>query len=848
MNLEEYERKRHFAETPEPPPEAAPHRLEKPHGEPLRFAIHKHDAAHIHYDLRLELGGVLKSWAIPKGLATPHDRRKLAVSVEDHPLEYLDFEGRIPEGQYGAGKISIWDTGVWTSLDDPAAGLEKGKLTFELAGGKVRGRFTLAQMKDDDWLVILAKSHRINQDLLAEGDAATMPSAISPMLAVLSEKNFDSPDYIFEVKFDGMRAVSFLGGDGRLSIMSRNQKEQAFRYPELADLAGHLLADEAVVDGEIVALDEGGVSRFQLLQGRINLSGAAEIESAARAIPAFYYIFDLLYLNGRDLTVLPLERRKAILERIFMPRKYIRLSELVPEQGKALFAFAREYGLEGVVAKRRKSGYRQKRSRDWLKFKAVQQQEFVIGGFTEPRGGRAYFGALLLGLYEGNDLKYTGHVGTGFSDQSLEQLHGLMQPLVQPESPFREPPRSNEPARWLKPELVSEVKFAEWTREGLLRQPVFLGLRFDIAPRDCVREEKKVAGVPGTGKTPAEGAPAAKSVPAPQGFAREEFTAAAPFLFPDLPEPVANNMRLTFAGREIMLTNLSKNLWPGEGFTKFDLINYYNRVSQFILPHLAGRPLTLKRYPNGIQAEPFFQKEAPSETPEWMHTQVIASESSGRREQIRYIISDDLPALLFLANLACISQNPWLSTLPDLERPDIIAFDLDPVAPDDFEACVEAALLLRDKLGGFGLRAYPKTSGATGMHVYVPVHPQYTFNQARQFAEIIALLCRSERPDLITLEQPVARRAGARLYIDFLQNVKGKTLASVYSVRARPGAPVSTPLDWTEVRSGLQPEQFTIANITDRLREKGDLFAGVLTDHQDLLEALKQGGKLLKAG
>lgn len=853
MGLKEYKRKRDFQETPEPSAKAKPRPLEIHPGKPLRFVIHKHDATHIHYDLRLELGGVLKSWAIPKGLATPRDRRKLAVSVEDHPFEYLDFEGRIPEGQYGAGKIAIWDTGHWIPLEDPEAGIEKGKLAFRLEGGKVRGRFTLARMKNGDWLIILARLSDLNQDLLAEGTPSTMPPAVTPMLGVLSEKVFDSPDYIYEVKFDGMRAVSFLRGDGSLSVMSRNRKEQDFRYPELVDLAGHFLAEELVVDGEIVALDEQGISRFQLLQGRFNLTGAADIENAARATPAYYYIFDLLYLNGRDLTALPLERRKAILERIFMPRQYIRLSEWVAQRGEAMFAFARQHGLEGVVAKRRQSTYRQKRSRDWLKFKAVRQQEFVIGGFTEPRASRAYFGALLLGLYEGGDLVYTGHVGTGFSDEALGRLHGLMKPLRQRNPPFKGQPRPNEPAHWLKPELVAEVRFAEWTREGLLRQPVFLGLRFDISPRECVMEEKPGAAAPSVAgsERAAEAAPSGpvSSQPAaPEPAPPAEGPTGGPFLFPAMPEPLADDMRLAVAGRQILLTNLKKILWPDEGYTKFDLINHYNRVSQFILPHLAGRPLTLKRYPDGIEAGPFFQKEAPPETPGWVRTEVIASESGRRRERIRYLICEDLPVLLFLANLACISHNPWLSTLPDLERPDIIAFDLDPVDPDDFEACVEAALLIKDKLGTFGLRGYPKTSGATGMHIYVPVHPKYTFGQARQFAEIIALLCHGERPDLITLEQPVARRAGARLYLDFLQNVKGKTLASVYSVRARAGAPVSTPLDWSEIRAGLRPTSFNIVNITDRLREKGDLFAGALSDRQDLLGALEQGGKLLKAG
>lgn len=827
MSLKEYGRKRDFARTPEPGPQSGAGRKQAP-----RFVIHRHDATRLHFDLRLEHGGVLKSWAVPKGLPTPHDARKLAVSVEDHPLEYLAFSGRIPEGEYGAGKVEIWDTGTWIPKDDPDTGLKKGKLTFELEGGKVRGEFTLARMNDDDWLIILAKTRELNPDLGAAGKAAPMPRAVAPMLAVLAESAFSSPDYLYEIKFDGMRAISYLDADGRLSIMSRNQKEQAFRYPELGDLAAHFLAAELVVDGEIVAMDEQGVSRFQLLQGRLNLSGATDIERASATTPAFYYVFDILYLNGRDLSGMPLVERKAVLSRIFLPQKHIRLSEWVEEAGEAMFAFARERDLEGVVAKRRTAPYRQKRSRDWLKFKAVREQEFVIGGFTRPRRSRAYFGALLLGLYEGEDLVYAGHVGTGFSEESLRQLHEIMEPLVQEEPPFKEPPQPNEPASWLRPELVAEVKFAEWTREGLLRQPVFLGLRFDISPRDCVREEKKEAA-------PRSGAQ--------DSGAGEAGAPAAAAVLKDLPISRKGDQRLAAGAREILLTNLDKVFWPQEGYTKFDLVNYYHRVSLFLVPHLAGRPLTLKRYPDGTGKEPFFQKEAPAEAPAWAHTEVIPSESGGKRDRIRYLVCDDAATLLYLANLACISQNPWLSSLPHLEQPDVIAFDLDPVDPDDFEACVEAALLVRDKLGGFGLRGYPKTSGATGMHVYVPVQPRYSFAQTRKFAEIIAALCLKDRPDLITLEQPVSKRAGARLYLDFLQNVKGKTLASVYSVRARPGAPVSTPLSWTEVRRGLSPSDFTMLNTPARLESQGDLFAGVLTDHQDLLAALEQGGKYIQA-
>ncbi|MBE0429866.1 MAG: DNA ligase D [Thermoleophilia bacterium] len=833
MILDEYQKKRNFGKTPEPRPGGGLPGTRT--GRQFRFVIHKHDASHIHYDLRLEHGGALKSWAMPKGLPTPHDRKKLAIAVEDHPLDYLSFAGRIPEGQYGAGRMEIWDSGTYIPLDEPETAFGKGKLTLRLEGGKVRGEFTLARMKGgegkgNEWLAILAKPEELNADLGAEGTAAPMPRGLRPMQAVLAGRPFSSADYLFEIKFDGIRALSYVNGG--LSIMSRNLKEQAFRYPELADLAGHFLAGELIVDGEIVALDEQGVSHFQLLQGRINLTGKSEIAAAARATPAYYYVFDILYLNGRDLTQLPLSRRKEILSRLFMPHKHIRVSEWVEEQGEQIFHFARERGLEGIVGKRMAAPYRQHRSRDWLKFKAVRQQEFVIGGFTMPRGSRALFGALLLGVYEDGDLVYAGHVGTGFSEDMLQRLHAAMAPLVQEEPPFRVPPRPNEPAKWLRPELVAQVKFAEWTREGLLRHPVFLGLRNDMDPRDIVREEKILEKKEAAASGPRE----------PSG----------PEVLPPFEHPPAGDMWLEVAGRELRLTNLDKELWPGDGrgerYAKSDLIDYYYRVSDFIVPHLAGRPLTLKRYPDGIGAGPFFQKEAPAETPAWLHTEAIPSESSGKRERIRYLVCDETAALIFIANLACIFQNPWLSALPDLARPDIIAFDLDPVDPDDFEACLEVALLLKDQLGGFGLRGYPKTSGATGLHVYVPVKTEYTFAQTRQFAELVSILCQHVRPDLVTLEQPVSRRAGSRLYLDFRQNVMGKTLASVYSPRAWPGAPVSTPLSWQEVQRGVKPADFTIANIPERLQASGDLFAGVLFDRQDLMEALRLGSRFLKTG
>ncbi|MHB8859430.1 MAG: DNA ligase D [Thermoleophilia bacterium] len=856
MSLEEYRRKRTKGATPEPIPGEAPAAGpeskaaggRKPAAEPgaqPRFVIHKHDARRLHYDLRLEHEGVLLSWAIPKGLATPHDTRKLAVHVEDHPLEYIDFAGGIPAGEYGAGMVEIWDSGVYEPLEDITRSMEEGKLTIHLQGTKVDGEFSLVRMKEENWLVLLHKKGRLNPDLRIEGEAAKMPAGVTPMKAVLGREPFSSKDFIYEIKFDGIRAVTFLGADGSHKIMSRNRKELGQRFPELADIGSSFLAEEAVVDGEIVAMDEAGVSRFQLLQGRINLTGVQAIDRVAKETPAYYYIFDLLFLNGRDLTGLPLERRKQILARIMIPSRHIRLSEWIETSGEAFFNAARERGLEGIMAKKRTSPYLHKRSRNWIKLKTVNQQEFVIAGFTGPRGRRSGFGALLLGYYRGGELVYAGHVGTGFTEQSLADLYARMEPLIQQQPPFAEKPVTNMPARWLRPELVAEIKFAEWTREGSLRQPVFLGLRTDVNPGDVIKETSTEAAP--AEKTAVEKGAAAEAPPAGEATAEAppaEAPGGRPFVYPGMPPPRGAKQEVSIGGRRLILSHLDKIFWPEQGYRKYDLINYYHRVSSFIIPHLRGRPLTLKRYPDGFGSQPFFQKEAPAETPSWVRTETILSPDS-ERGKIRYIICDDLPALYFIVNIACISQNPWLSALPHPDNPDFIVLDIDPPGPEAFDQCIEIALLVRKHLAEFGLKGYPKTSGATGIHIYVPVRPVYSYEQARQFAQIVAWLCREERPDLITLEPSTARRQG-KVYLDFLQNVKGKTVASVYSVRAQPGAPVSTPLDWDELVPGkLRPGNFDIMNLPGRLEEKGDLFAPVLTEKQDLMLALQRGEKLL---
>lgn len=484
MGLEEYEKKRAFEKTPEPRPEKPPLMGKN------RFVIHYHDASHLHYDLRLEIGGTLKSWAVPKGLPTRQSVKKLAVQVEDHPIEYLSFEGQIPQGEYGAGTVKIFDTGTFEpnhpgNLQDRLA---KGRIGFTLKGKKIKGAFNLVQMRrGKDWLLMLASEESLNPWLYQQGIEGQMPKQIIPMKAALTDRPFDSKEWIYEIKWDGIRAIAYLN-DGHLGLLSRNFHEQNFRYPELANLGDFILGNKAVLDGEIVAFDEKGLPSFEVLQSRINLNSKKEIDYHSNKTPVIYYVFDLLFWQSRDLMQLPLWQRRIALESVTIPHKHIQISEEIDKEGIAFFKAAKQQGLEGILAKRKDSRYEQKRSSAWLKIKAVLEQEVVIGGFTEPRGTRSYFGALLLGVYDNSHFVYVGHAGAGFSEQALKDLYEAMAQLEIARSPFKHEPKTNEKAHWIKPKLVAEVKFTEWTRAGVMRQPSFLGLRTDINPREVHKE------------------------------------------------------------------------------------------------------------------------------------------------------------------------------------------------------------------------------------------------------------------------------------------------------------------------------------------------------------------------
>jgi bifunctional non-homologous end joining protein LigD len=630
-----------------------------------------------------------------------------------------------------------------------------------------------------------------------------MPSAIEPMKATLADRPPRGDEWLFEVKWDGVRALAFIDTEA-VRLQSRSGLRCERQYPELAVIPHHIAAKQAVLDGEIAVLDEKGVSQFHLIQPRIANSDPHAIAHLTRSTPVVYYVFDLLYLDGYDLRQVDLLLRRQLLEAVVTPAGPLRISEAFPGAGDAMLDAARENGLEGIVAKRASSCYESRRSREWLKIKIVAEQEFAIGGFTAPQGGRDYFGALVLGVYEDGKLRWVGNVGAGFDQKTLAWLHARLGPLITGKCSFAVRPKPDRGITWVTPELVAQVKFANWTTDGRLRAPVYLGLREDKPAREVTRE------------------------------------AAEP---EDLFPQDAKELTLELNGHSLKFTNLPKVFYPGEGYTKRDVLDYYAKVADFILPHLKDRPLSLKRYPNGIAREFFFQKNVRETFAPWLRTEMIASEHNGR--PIKYVFAEDRASLLYLVNLGCIDQNPWMSRSPHLENPDFILIDLDP-QDCPFDMIVDAAVLVKRILDEIGLVGYPKTTGGDGMHVYIPVETDYTYEETRTFAELIARIATQRKPGLFTTPRSVARRQKNRVYFDYLQNGKSKTIAAPYVLRAYPGAPVATPLEWTEVRPGLDPKHFFIENAPVRFREKGDLFAGVLEKPQRLEEALEKLEKLFR--
>jgi bifunctional non-homologous end joining protein LigD len=626
-----------------------------------------------------------------------------------------------------------------------------------------------------------------------------MPDSITPMSATLAAGLPRGEDWLFEIKWDGVRALCFLA-DERLTVYSRNGNRCDPQYPELTVVPHYIAAGSAILDGEIAVLDDKGISRFELIQPRIANTDANAVAHLARSRPVTLFLFDLLYLDGYDLRQCPLHERKRALAAIVSPGGPVRVSEHFME-GEAMLDAARQAGLEGLIAKRASSCYEPRRSREWLKLKLVNQQEFLICGYTA--GERDYFGALVLGAWEGGRLVWVGNVGTGFDRRNMEDLHRRMQPLIAERAPFAAAARAGRDITWLRPALVAMVKFANWTQDDRLRAPVFLGLRHDVDPARVTRE-------------PA----AAPPEPARRG----------PLL-----SGGADEVSLQVDGKTLKLTHLNKLYYPDDGIAKRDVLNYYDAVAPLILPHLKDRPLSLKRYVEGIRGEYFFQKNMAREAPQWLRTVPIHHDET--KGATHYALADDRAALLYLTNLGSIDQNPWMSRLGSLEHPDFILIDLDP-QECPFDMIVEAALLVKKQLDALGLAGYPKTTGGDGMHIYIPLEPVYSFDDSRNFAELIGRLCIAERPGLFTTPRTVARREKGRVYFDWLQNSMIKTIAAPYALRAHPGAPVSTPLAWREVKKGISPLDFTIRNAPDRFARVGDLFAGVLEKPQRLEPAL----------
>ena len=849
------------------------------------FVVQLHAATRRHYDLRLEIGGVLVSWAVPKGISADPADKKLAVHVEDHPVEYIEFEGVIPEGEYGGGAMIVWDLGRWIALEDPEAGLASGKLLFELRGHKLRGVWTLVRLEKGEtgreWLLIRERrgGHPILRDgalpetsilsgltveELAERErgwnpgevvAAALeergaprrriePSDISFMLAQPREAAFDDPGWHFELKLDGYRMLA-AGGGGETGLLTRNGHDALATFPEIGRALRRLPFRHVILDGEVVVHDAAGLPSFRHLQKRARLSRAIDVRRASFVAPASFYAFDLLALDDHDVRGLTLSERRRFLREVVPEAGPIRLSEHFDGCGKALFRQVREMGLEGIMAKRADSRYTGGRSPDWLKIHAGHEARFIIVGYTAPSGSRTGFGALHLGAYapagappqgapseDGLVLHYVGRVGTGFDERTLTDLRTRLDELISEAPTFVAPVPAGDDHTWVVPELVADIRYKEVTEGGLLRHPVFLGLADGSGAKGPVAdgvgaEEGSDGGAP-------SGEKLERALPTDCRLPRDPRAALAdPVRVDTSPPPVD----------ELPLSNLDKVFWPEEGYTKGDLIAYYREISPWLLRFLEDRPLVLTRYPDGIHGKSFFQKNAPGFQPEWVRTEAIWSRGSER--DIHYFIADDPAMLVFVANLGAIPLHVWASRVGRLDRPDWCLLDLDPKHKRDgeetyapFADVVEVARTIGDLCDEIGLPSYPKTSGSSGIHVMIPLGGQLEYDQSRQLAQLLATAVAAEIPERATIVRNPSARDG-KIYIDYVQNGRGRLVVAPYSVRPRAGATVSAPLRWAEVKRGLSMEGFTIRTMPERARALDpDPLLAVLSDEPDLMAAL----------
>jgi bifunctional non-homologous end joining protein LigD len=900
MGLTEYKKKRSFNQTPEPTGG-------KPKKSQLTFVIQKHAASRLHYDFRLELEGVLKSWAVPKGPSLNPADKRLAMQTEDHPYDYKNFEGIIPAGNYGAGTVIIWDEGTFEPVESAetkeeqekilARDFNKGSMKIRMFGKKIKGEYAIVKIKgkeDNAWLLIkhrdefastddvtehdesvvsgktieemsedqLAQTWKSNRASTSKASRATttrktvarktvtpatkkataikekivipellgsitakkktkMHEDIQPMLATLVDKAFDEEGWLFEVKWDGFRAISYLRGDD-VNIRSRNNKDFNKKFYPI-----HLALKDwninAVVDGEIIVIDEKGKPDFNALQ---------EWRSEADG-QLVYYLFDLLWLEGYDLMNVPLSERKNLLQQIIPANSNIRVSENFNVGGKEFFALAEKMGLEGILAKKAASVYKPNaRSREWVKIKTEKHQEAVIAGFTRNENSSKKFSALLMGVYENGRLEFIGPVGTGFDAKTQEELAARMKPLVTKECPFDEVPDYNKPSRfrpnppkaevtWLKPTLVAEVSYRAVGGDGGMRHPSFRGLREDKKPEDVIQERS----------VPTEAVVADVSA-----VEKKIITHVGKNERKTLLNPGDETQVRKIEGHELKFTNLSKVYWPDEGYTKRDMLNYYYQVVPYMLPYMKDRPQTLNRFPNGITGKSFYQKDVTGKVPTWIETYKYFSEGDQREKH--FMVCTDEASLLYIASLGCIEMNPWSSRTQSPDHPDWCVIDLDPDKKTTFDQVIEAALVTKEVLDTLELPSYCKTSGSTGLHIYIPLGAKYTYEESKEFARAIVKVVNAQLPAYTTIERKVSDRNG-KMYLDFLQNRPQATLAGPYSLRPKPKAPVSMPLHWDEVKKGLKIQNFTLANAIDRLKDTGDLFKGVLGKGIKMEHALK---------
>ncbi|CDZ79813.1 Putative DNA ligase-like protein/MT0965 [Candidatus Rubidus massiliensis] len=786
MGLKKYWQKRKFEETTEPKGS------KKSKHKKLLFVVQKHDASHLHYDFRLELLGVLKSWAVPKGPSMNSDDKRLAIEVEDHPYEYHKFEGIIPKGNYGAGTVEIWDNGFYQPLNEKGEiiseeaflkDLKKGHIRFNLQGKKLKGEFSLIRIQSDkknQWLLVKKKdsftSSNSEIELIKNLPNTPMPHQIKPMLSTLVDKPFDNLLWLFEIKWDGYRAIAEVK-KGKVNLYSRSFQSFNEAYKPIVQALAKIPFD-AVFDGEIVILDENGKSSFEYLQ-----------KYSENQFALTYIIFDLLYYEGKNLTSMPLIQRKNLLASV-LPKNIpaLQYSDHIIEKGISLYKLAKSHHLEGIMAKKMDSLYISKRTHDWLKIKTSEQQEAIICGFTKPKKSRHYFGALILGAYKQGKLTYIGRAGTGFNEKLLEKVYNLILPFKQDKPIFADAPKAKEIV-WVEPKFVCEVGFFEWTRSKVMRKPVFLGLR----------EDKEINEV--------------------------------------VPEMAEKTQIVKKSSQNLQFTNLDKIFWPQEKYTKGDVIAYYDSVAEWILPYLKNRPMTLHRSPNGIEGPSFYQKDVTIPVPSWVKKYTIQHES----REVHYLMAQNKKSLLYIVNLGCIELNPFNSRIQHIEQPDYMIIDLDPV-DIEFKHVRTTALTVHYILEDLKVPHFCKTSGGRGIHICIPMGAKYTYDEVKLFGQLIAQLTHQQIPSITSLERSPKNRK-KKVYLDYLQNNFGQTLASVYSVRPKPGATVSMPLEWSEVEEDIDPRDFTIKNALERIKEKGDIFKGVLKKGINLEKALEKINK-----